>query len=208
MAERLRRLNPALPFVGVEIEPERVEAAQEHATENMVFRLGGFNLPLNGQKARLIRAMNVLRQYPEEEAQPAHALLVDQLTPGGLLVEGTSSPFGRRIVVNLLRRGPDGGVRLEGILFSLNFREGTSPDLFPSVLPKQLIHRHVPGEWIFEFFERWRSASDRARYALTFGARQHFVQAARLLAEDHPGVCLRQRWLREGFLYLRAPPYP
>lgn len=208
MARCLRRLNPTLPFLGVEIDPERVSAAQAYAGEGMAFRRGGFNIPLEGPPARLIRAMNVLRQYPEEEALPAHQQLVDQLMPGGLLVEGTSSPFGRRIVVNLIRRDASGEARLEGLLFSTNFKEGFSPELFPPVLPKQLIHRHVPGEAIHDFFECWRDATSRTRYTLTFGVRQHFVQSARVLAETYPTVRIRDSWLREGFLYWASPPYP
>src|SRR5512133_1381390 len=45
-AERLRRLNPSLPVLGVEIDPERVTNAAPYADELTDFRLGGFNLPL------------------------------------------------------------------------------------------------------------------------------------------------------------------
>ena len=45
-AARLREVNPELPVLGVEIDPERVEAAQRYADERTFFRLGGFNLPL------------------------------------------------------------------------------------------------------------------------------------------------------------------
>lgn len=208
MARRMRELNPTLPILGIEIDPERVAAAQAYASPGISFARGGFNIPLGGHRARLIRAMNVLRQYPEAEALPAHQQLIDQLIDGGLLVEGTSSPFGRRIVINLIRRLPSGAPHLEGLLFSTNFKEGFTPELFPPVLPKQLIHRHVPGEEIFAFFECWRAAASRTRYSLTFGVRQHFVQSARVLAETYPTISLRDRWLREGFLYWARPPYP
>ena len=207
MAAQLRRANPALPVIGIEIDPARVEAAQAYAGPHTRFMRGGFNLPQGSTPARLIRAMNVLRQYPEEEALPAHQQLIDQLIPGGLLVEGTSSPFGRRIVINLIRHGAGGVPVMEGLLFSTNFREGFSPDLFPPVLPKQLIHRHVPGEAIHTFFETWRRCADRARHARTFGVRQHFVQTARDLAMTYPGVSTRPRLLRQGFLFWRRPPY-
>lgn len=208
MAASFRRHNPRLPVLGIEIDPERVAAAQAYAGPDTQFMLGGFNLPQRSTPARLIRAMNVLRQYPEEEALPAHRQLIEQLIPGGLLVEGTSSPFGRRIVINLFRRGPSGSVELNGLLFSINFREGFTPDLFPPVLPKQLIHRHVPGEAIYAFFECWRRCADRARHALAFGVRQHFVQTARALALTYPSVSTRPRLLRQGFLFWRQPPYP
>ena len=66
-ADRFRRLNPSLPILGVEIDPERVAAAQPFADRQTFFRLGGFNLPLlPGETVRLIRAFNVLRQYDED----------------------------------------------------------------------------------------------------------------------------------------------
>ncbi len=109
-AERFRRLNPHLPVLGVEIDPARVAAALPYADELTHFRLGGFNLPLrqhadgSTETVRLIRAFNVLRQYEESEVSAAWSMLAHSLLPGGLLVEGTSEPFGRLWVANLLRK--------------------------------------------------------------------------------------------------------
>ena len=95
-AARLRKHNPKLKLLGVEIVEERVENAKPYADKLTQFRLGGFNLPLEtGEDVRIIRSFNVLRQYKEVEVGPAHALLVSQLLPGGLLIEGTSDPLGR-----------------------------------------------------------------------------------------------------------------
>lgn len=53
-------------MVGVEIDPERVAAALPDRQPGLDFRLGGFNLPLEpGERAAVVRAFNVLRQYPE-----------------------------------------------------------------------------------------------------------------------------------------------
>jgi len=114
-AARLRHLNPELPVMGVEIDPERVVAAQPYADELTQFRLGGFNLPLEGhERARLIRAFNVLRQYDQAQVIEAHETLGSYLLPGGLLVEGTSDPYGQVWVANLLRRPTGGeGVQVE-----------------------------------------------------------------------------------------------
>src|SRR5438045_601067 len=61
---RLRRLNPSLQVLGVEIDPQRVADAQPFAEPGLNFRLGGFNLPLRpGEQVSIIRAFNVLRQY-------------------------------------------------------------------------------------------------------------------------------------------------
>src|SRR5262245_46032818 len=71
-AARLRRVNPSLSVLGVEIDPQRVAAARPFADAQTDFRLGGFNLPLrNGESVRLVRAFNVLRQYDESQFAPA-----------------------------------------------------------------------------------------------------------------------------------------
>ena len=104
-AERLRRLNPALKILGVEIDPERVARAQPYADADTFFRLGGFNLPLTARESvRAIRAFNVLRQYEEADVFPAWERMAGSVLPGGLLVEGTSNPTGGIWAANVLRR--------------------------------------------------------------------------------------------------------
>lgn len=104
-ASRFRRVNPSLKILGVEIDKERVENALPFADDKTYFRLGGFNLPLNeGEHVRLIRAFNVLRQYEEKDFAPAYERLAQYVLPGGLMIEGTSNPFGSIWVANLLRK--------------------------------------------------------------------------------------------------------
>src|SRR5512146_1189674 len=104
-ATRFRRLNPDLPILGVEIEKERVESALPYADDKTFFRLGGFNLPLKeGEHVRLIRAFNVLRQYDEKDFAPAYERLAQYVLPGGLMVEGTSTPYGQVWCANLARK--------------------------------------------------------------------------------------------------------
>jgi hypothetical protein len=67
--------------------------------------LGGFNLPLKvGERVRLIRAFNILRQYEEKDFAPAHERLAQYVLPGGLMIEGTSNPFGSIWCANVVRR--------------------------------------------------------------------------------------------------------
>src|SRR5215216_1469608 len=104
-AERFRRVNPHLKILGVEIDKERVEAALPFADEQTFFRLGGFNLPLKADEhVRLIRAFNVLRQYEEKDFAPAYERLAHYVLPGGLMIEGTSNPFGSIWVANVVRK--------------------------------------------------------------------------------------------------------
>ena len=108
-AARFRRVNPDLPILGVEIEKERVLAALPYADDKTFFRLGGFNLPLQeGEHVRLIRAFNVLRQYEEQDFVPAYERLAGYVLPGGLMIEGTSTPYGQIWCANIARKGERG----------------------------------------------------------------------------------------------------
>src|ERR1043165_835071 len=136
-AERFRRLNPDLPILGVEIDKERVEAALPYADEKTFFRLGGFNLPLKeGEHVRLIRAFNVLRQYEEKAFAPAYERLAHYVLPGGLMIEGNSTPFGSIWCANVVRITDDRRWTIEALVFSTNFRAGFDIADFQAVLPK------------------------------------------------------------------------
>lgn len=206
-AERLRRLNPHLRILGVEIDKERVEAALPFADKRTFFRLGGFNLPLlPGETVRLIRAFNVLRQYEEADFTPAYERLSHYVMPGGLMIEGTSDPYGRIWVANVARKLSSGGWDFEALVFSTNFRSGFDPAQFQAVLPKNLIHHVVPGETIFDFFEAWKRSAAETAYAKTWGTRQWFSNAAEGLAEKGYKINLQKKWLSHGWLIWELSP--
>ena len=210
-AERLRSQNPRLQVLGVEIDPERVKAAEPFADELTFFRLGGFNLPLKeGEQVRLIRAFNVLRQYEESEWAAPIELLGQQLIPGGMLLEGTSNPFGSVWTANIIRRSqiPPYPVLHEGFLFSTNFHMGFTPDLFQPVLTKNYIHRMVPGEKIYEFMERWKTACRIQAPMRTYGLRTLFCAAAGELSAAGYAIDLRPQLLRRGFLLWKTADSP
>ena len=204
-AERLRRINPNLRVLGVEIDPDRVAAAMPCADRKTDFREGGFNLPLkSGESVRAIRAFNVLRQYEESQVRESQVLMGSYLLPGGMLIEGTSDPFGRVWTANLMRKpelnNNDSPLRGEALIFSTNFRWGFEPGIFQPVLPKNYIHRVIPGEMIYEFLEAWKHATRIAMPYKSLGLRQWFVASAYLLAEQEYSVDLRRRFLRKGYL--------
>ena len=190
-AGRLRALNPRLDVVGVEIDPERVAGARPFEDTRTRFVRGGFDYRWP-RPARVLRAMNVLRQYPAEAVPDAWAELGAHLAPGGLLIEGTSDPLGRLVVVNLLRR-VGGGLRHEGLLFFARPTVDFSPLDYRAVLPKDQIHRVQPGEDIHRLLHRWDEAWRRAGVLAPFGVRQVFREAARQLAQSEP--LDRRRWL-------------
>lgn len=216
-ASRFRRVNPDLKILGVEIDKERVEAALPFANDKTFFRLGGFNLPLQeGEHVRLIRAFNVLRQYDEKDFAPAYERLAEYVLPGGLMIEGTSTPYGQLWAANLARRMGKaenqrireletrdwrlGDWRFEALVFSTNFRLGFDVEEFQTILPKNLIHRVIKGEPIYEFFEAWKKSAKETSHAKIFGARQWFIAAAESLAEKGFKINLQRKFLSRGYL--------
>src|SRR5688572_16348919 len=200
-AERFRRVNPYLKILGVEIDKERVEAALPFADEKTFFRLGGFNLPLQaGESVRLMRAFNVLRQYEEKDFAPAYERLAEYVLPNGLMIEGTSNPFGSIWVANLARKIERAKWKMEALVFSTNFRLGFEAEEFQTILPKNLIHHVVKGEPIYDFFQDWKHASKETSSAKTFGFKQWFIASAEKLAQKGYKVDLHKKWLSKGWL--------
>jgi hypothetical protein len=207
-AKRFRRINPRLPVLGVEIDPDRVAHAQTYTDEHTSFRLGGFDLPVRAlpdgttETVRLIRAFNVLRQYEEPAVSSAYDRLSQYLLRGGLLIEGTSDPFGSIWVANLVRKPVHtrSAWEKEALVFSTNFRTGFEPGQFQAVLPKNLIHRVVPGEPIFDFLQAWKQAALETSPVRVWGSRQWFAASARKLGDQGYSVSLRRKWLRRGVL--------
>lgn len=226
-AARFRRLNPNLSILGVEIDKERVDAALPFADDKTFFRLGGFNLPLqSGEHVRLIRAFNVLRQYEERDFVPAYERLAEYVLPEGLMIEGTSTPFGSLWAANLVRRNvvtlsdregsltisketlrsPIGSLRVtnewtfEALVFSTNFHSGFDVEEFQTILPKNYIHRMVMGEPIFDFFEAWKRSAAETTHVKTFSLKQWFAASAEALAQKGFRVDLHKKWLSKGYL--------
>ncbi|MEU8931311.1 class I SAM-dependent methyltransferase [Streptomyces sp. NPDC048409] len=188
---RLRGVAPRTRVVGIEIEPDRVAAAKPYERDGLVFRHGGFEIPVAGRPS-LVRAANVLRQYDEREVAAVWARLCARLAPDGLLVEGTCDEIGRRHVWVAL--GP-GGPRT--VTFAARLGSLERPSDLAERLPKALIHRNVPGEPVHAFlrdFDRaWAAAAPYASY----GARQRWTRAVRDLAGDWPVTDSAARW-RQG----------
>ncbi|WP_018684806.1 hypothetical protein [Actinokineospora enzanensis] len=189
LATRLRAVAPDVRVLGLEIDPERVEAAKPAADPPALdFRRGGFELA--GTRPVLLRAFNVLRQYPEDEAARSWATMLARLAPGGLLVEGTCDEIGRRCSWVLLdAEGPR--------TFTLSCLPAgiDRPSDLAERLPKALIHRNVPGEPVHELLCALDACWATAAPFAPFGPRARWVESARLLAaEGWPVLDDRRRW--------------
>jgi hypothetical protein len=185
--------------------------AQPYADEKTFFRLGGFNLPLKaGEHVRLIRAFNVLRQYEEKDFAPAYERLAQYVLPGGLMIEGTSNPFGQLWTANVVRKvNEESGLsevedwKREALVLSTNFRLGFDVEEFQTILPKNLIHHVIQGEPIYDFFQAWKQCATERISAKTFGLRQWFIASAESLAARGYNIDLHKKWLSKGWLVWR-----
>jgi hypothetical protein len=155
LAVRLREVRRDIRVVGLEIEPDRVRAGQaavrDGATSGVEFALGGFELA--GHRPVLVRAFNVLRQYPEEAVQDAWASMRRGVAAGGLIVDGTCDELGRRCCWVLLDR--DGPISLT---LACDPHQIERPSDLAERLPKVLIHHNVAGQPIHDLL----GAADRA----------------------------------------------
>jgi hypothetical protein len=199
---RLRRVNPKLRMLGIEIDRARLAHAKEMCEEDETFQLalGGFDLRRDHpdwMPARLIRAMNVLRQYDVAAVVPAWQAMGRALDEGGLLVEGTSDPLGRLLVVHRLRRRGE-ELESEGLAFLTRPQTFTDPRDFQAVLPKSHIHHVVPGEPVHALFEAWAPAWQGT--AAIADPIQRFVATGEALHARVPAVSTPRRLLKRGAL--------
>jgi SAM-dependent methyltransferase len=168
LAARLRTVRPDVRVVGLEIDPYRVAAAQPFAAPGLEFRTGGFELA--GLRPVIVRAFNVLRQYPESEVDGAWRALRQALAPGGVCIDGTCDEPGRLATwITLDRTGP-ATLTLAAKLSTLD-----SPATFAERLPKALIHHNTPGQPIHAFLAALTAAWHTAAPYTTFGPRQRFT---------------------------------
>lgn len=169
---RLRTVAPHTEVVGLEIDPDRVRRALPLRRTGLDFRLGGFELPLSGRRPVLVRAFNVLRQYPVDDVPGHWELLRSRLSHGGVAVDGTCDELGRRATWVAL--DPAGPVSLT---LSMKFTAVHRPSDVAERLPKVLIHRNVPGEPVHRYLRAFDRCWDEAAAVASFGRRQRFVHA-------------------------------
>ena len=174
---RLSKVRPDVEVVGIEIDPARVKLANERAKPGVSFRLGGFEVPLAGNReATVIRALNVLRQYDESRVLENWHRMVGRLQPGGVLVEGTCNEVGR--VASWVAVTADGP---QSLTVSLRLSELDKPSVVAERLPKVLIHRNVRGEKVHDFLEALDRAWAKHAPLGVYGPSQRWIATAETL---------------------------
>ncbi|MCT7658559.1 class I SAM-dependent methyltransferase [Mycobacterium deserti] len=141
LASRLRAVRADVRVVGLEIDPTRVAVARAAGSDTVEFGLGGFELA--GLRPVLVRAFNVLRQYPVEAVPQAWSVMQKQLAPGGLIIDGTCDELGRRCCWVLLDADGPATLTLACDPFAIE-----RPSDLAERLPKVLIHHNVAGQRI------------------------------------------------------------
>jgi hypothetical protein len=189
LAHRLRTVRPDLRVTGLEIDPARVVPS----TENVTFARGGFELA--GLRPNLVRAFNVLRQYPENAVPDAWSRILAGLAPGGLLVDGTCDELGRRCAWILLDASGPISLTLAWDPFTVH-----TPSDIAERLPKALIHRNVPGERIHELLTAADKAWSTAAPLAPFGPRVRWRAALKQLAANGLPTTVPRRRLRDNIL--------
>ena len=192
LRERLLKVNQAVRIVGVEIEKDRVARGLEVAEPGLDFLLGGFETPLpqDLEKADVIRAFNVLRQYDERDVRPAWDLMLSRINPDGVLVEGTCNEIGRiSSWITITKEGP------QLLTISLHLGSLEVPSIVAERLPKALIHHNVPGEKIHDYLKALDQAWLNHAGLGTFGAVQRWIAVCETLkAAGWPVLVNRKRW--------------
>ena len=183
----LRRMNPHVSVVGLEIDPSRVLPPRD----GVRFERGGFELA--GYQPHLVRAFNVLRQYDVAQVPDAWRMVCSRLAPGGVFIEGTCDELGRRASWVLLnRQGP--------VSLTLAWQpwDVAKPSDVAERLPKILIHRNVPGQKIHSLLRLCDDCWDKTNSLAAFGPRIRWRETQKLLREHLP--ITRPQLLRDNVL--------
>ncbi|CAD6003733.1 class I SAM-dependent methyltransferase [Agreia sp. COWG] len=182
LQQRLARVRADVEVIGLEISPDRVRTANEQLQSvragtttfspdaRVSFALGGFETPLpENRRAAVIRAFNVLRQYPESDVPDAWARMTARLQPGGALVEGTCNEIGR---VSSWVTVTSAGAQTFSV--SLRLDDLEKPSIVAERLPKALIHHNVPGQPIHALLSELDRAWQHNAGVGVYGASQRW----------------------------------
>jgi hypothetical protein len=149
LAAAVRRCQPALRVVGVERDAARVGRA-----DGVALVQGDFASLAALGPACLVRAMNVLRGYRDDEVPAIHAALGAATADGGLVLEGSADSEGQVTAAWVFAKQGGALVR-EALLLHTDFSRGFSPWLFRDWLPRDLRRRVRPGAPVHGLLSAW-----------------------------------------------------
>ncbi|MDQ1733324.1 MAG: hypothetical protein QOK10_3483 [Pseudonocardiales bacterium] len=179
LLSRLRPVRADVQVLGLEIDAGRVAAAKPAEAAGLRFERGGFELA--GHQPVIVRAANVLRQYPESSVPGHWSTMQRQLQPGGVIVEGTCDELGRRGTWVLLD-----AERPLSLTLSCRLDVLDRPSDLADRLVKALIHRNVRGERIHQLLNDLDRAWDLHAPLAAFGPRQRWQAMVRSVSDSWP----------------------
>ena len=156
MAAQLRKIEPNLRVIGLETDPRRISGADPDQNPLNCFEYvePDAELSLRFQGAAMLRAMNVLRSYPDPEVRPTLLNWARCLKEGGWLLEGSSSASGHILTSHVWRRA-GGQVRHSGLLLYTDFSSGFAPWMFRDHFPRDLRRNLKPDQPLYQTLTQW-----------------------------------------------------
>lgn len=156
MAAQLRKIEPNLRVIGLETDPRRISGADPDQNPLNCFEYvePKDELSLRFGGAAMLRAMNVLRSYPELEVRPTLLNWANCLRDGGWLLEGSSSASGHILTSHVWRRV---GCQVchVGLMIYTDFSTGFAPWMFRDHLPRDLRRNLKPDQPLYQTLTQW-----------------------------------------------------
>lgn len=178
--EEAQRWFPSISLIGLETAEHRHLQAQSLNHPKIQFILGSADAIAScTPRPYLIRALNVLRQYP-----PRHVALIRedwlQKCPDDLiLTEGSTDRDG-----HVLGMWVVGKQRKARLVLGVSGERGFAPNQVVAALPNDLRWQHTRPEWVSTLLDRWTAAwvlTDSRRPAL-----ERFYASIEGLRREHP----------------------
>jgi hypothetical protein len=179
LLSRLRPVRLDVEVLGLELDEDRVSNAKAAEQAGLSFARGGFELA--GRRPIVVRAANVLRQYPESSVHESWAVMQRQLADGGVIVDGTCDELGRLGTWVLLTAAAPVSLTLSCKPDALQ-----RPSELAARLVKALIHRNVAGEGIHALLQSMDAAWDLHAPLAAFGNRQRWQAMAATVSQRWP----------------------
>ena len=172
-------------IVGIESSEHRHAQASALQHPKIQFLLGGAEaIVACSPPARLIRAINVLRQYPPDQTAAVRRSWLTFCAPGALITEGTTDRDGNVLGMWLLSRD-----RPETLILGTRCTHGFAPAQLFAALPNDIRWQHTRPAWVATLFEawtdNWRQTSSRLE------PRERFEQSVHALHEGHTAWVVR-----------------
>ena len=180
LAEMAQCLDVPPAIIGIEASEHRHRQALALATPEIEYLFGDAQTIAQCKPtAKLVRAINVLRQYPPAEVSTIRRSWLDFCQPDTLLTEGTTDRDG-----NVLGMWVLGQERSATLVLGASCLQSFAPAQVRAALPNDLRWQHSRPTWVDAFFSRWTELWRETPSDLKPSER--FVGSIEALHQSHP----------------------